>query len=231
MKKSIGVINLGCIPGGDYWNSFISNLKSVIDLNFWEVKSEGHPERGRFGYREIDFDFTDAYDALVLSPGDAKIGLRTPDREPEVGGLYDLIDRAIAKNVPIFGINAGYQALNSAHGKVLRKLSDTEKENLNREQEISLSSVDNNIVGGVDSLIVKIGSGYVVSGNSEEMRKDSVMRQKQDSVNHLVSIGNVPIISCFGEGLACGSQANIQYVHPIVINFFNMAKASLEGRV
>jgi len=235
MKPAIGVINLGCTPGGDYWNAFVDKLREAIDPDFWDVVAEGTPESGKDGYKSSElFGITeDTYSAIVLSPGNAKIKLRTEngqfsrEREEEVGRLYNIIDAVIAKKIPIIGFNAGHQALCTSHGWFPKKVPDDQIEAYKTEQTVQIEGTNDPIFTGVSELDIKLGNSYVCNGKSA----DSTMRERQEQVGFLLNDNcGFPLITRIGDGIVYGSQANIKYVGSVVKNFFDMAQADLEAR-
>jgi len=67
----VGVIKLGLDPNGDYLVKFLKNLKEVSGMDITE-----------FDYRSLNpTEIADSgVDSLVLSPGDALVGLDTDER-------------------------------------------------------------------------------------------------------------------------------------------------------
>jgi hypothetical protein len=214
--KKAGVVNLGCIPTGEYYTQFLQNLQDTADPAVWNVLANTETREGLY-YKDPDLvAVASDYDALVLSPGDAKIGLRTPEREAEVGVLYDLIDIAVEKGIPVFGSVAGYQAILSSRGLTLVKLEGDKKTAFQREFQLDLSDQGDRIAHIDEPLTVKLGSSYAFGEKAVE------------GVEHLVDHHGFPILSRVvshdPEAPIYGCQANIDLVKPVVANWFKVAQ-------
>jgi len=199
----VGVITLGLNPQGDYLAEFLENLKSVssMDISVFDYKSLDPTQIAK-----------SSIDVLVLSPGDALVGLDTVDRkkrDPGISPLYDLIRESVINGIPLLGINAGHLALNCAYDLPIDKIP----EGYSGMHEFDLTSVSDPIVRGINTLPVNLTNGYAV------LPKD---KTSQDMVIQLVDHLDRPLISRIeSEAPVYGVQFNIQPgTEKIFRNFF-----------
>ena len=180
----IKVINIGLTPKEQ--GEIRKRLNSIETLKGRCTTVENH-------YNRINHtDITD-YDALVLSPGNAPVGLLTTKRAakyPGIKSLYQLIHTAVREGIPLIGINAGHEALNCAHGWAIDKIPDDEKAQYQTESEIDITGVTDIIAQKVNDITIKLSNGYGVLPRTKQKT-----RPDQDKVNQLVDHMGYPLIS------------------------------------
>jgi len=211
----LGVITLGLNPQGDYLAEFLKNLKRVSGMDI-----------SVFDYESLDPDkiAESGIDALVLSPGNALVGLDTDEkfeRDPGIRPLYDFIRKSIENGVPLLGVNAGHEALNCAYGLPIEKVPEGYK----GEQQIDVTGVDDPIVEGIGALTMNLTNGFAV-----KPKKSTT----QDRVTQLANHMGYPLISrVISESgtPVYGVQFNIQPgTEQVFKNFFQLASQYLESK-
>ena len=227
-KLELGIVTLGLNPKGEYLADFLSDVDSLSKddwtrgepLDYQNLKKED-------GY--ID-EFLKFYDALILSPDSAKVGLPGPERferDPGIEPLYKLIRKAADSNVPLLGINAGHQAINCAYNWAIDKIPDDIKEEYQQEmQEINLNKIIDSKTGEIDPLgaekehiLMKLSNGFAVL--PQERQKWGA----EDKVKQIADFKGYPLISRVeSEAPVYGVQFNIQPgTVPIFKNFLQLA--------
>jgi len=204
----LGVITLGLNPQEDYLRIFLEDLERVsgMDTNVFDYKS----------LNEVD----DSIDILVLSPGEASIGLDTDERfikDPAIRSLYKLIREFEG---PILGVNAGHEALNCAYGWAIDEIPDDLKDEYQRNQVFDFSSIDDFLVSGVDDISMQLSNDYAVLPLEKQAK-----RPLQDKVTPLINHMGYPLISRVeSEAPVYGVQFNIQPgTEKVFENFFRQA--------
>ena len=216
----LGVITLGLNPQGAYLAEFRENLKRVSGMDF-----------SVFRYESLDpTEIAESgVDALVLSPGNALVGLDTDERferDPGIRPLYDFIRKSVENGVPLLGVNAGHEALNCAYGWAIDKIPDNLKEKYQGEQVINLSSINDLLVSGVGEITMQLNNDYAVLP-----REKQAERPLQDRVTQLVDFMGRPLISKVKSESGApvyGVQFNIQPgTEQVFKNFFQLASQYL----
>lgn len=209
----LGVITLGLNPQGDYLAEFLENLKKISGMDI-----------SVFDYKSLDpTEIKSGVDALVLSPGNALVGLDTDERferDPGIRPLYDFIRKSVEKGVPLLGVNAGHEALNCAYGLPIEEVPKGYK----GEQRIDVTGTDDPIVEGIDTLAMNLTNGFAVKPKE---------RTAQDKVTQLVDFMGRPLISKVKSESGTsvyGVQFNIQPgTEKVFENFFQLASQYLES--
>ncbi|MBD3164278.1 hypothetical protein GF323_03695 [Candidatus Woesearchaeota archaeon] len=169
--KKLGIITLGLTPDGEYLNNFLSSLGKTLSDEWNSIK-------GVHDYKHINPAELMDYDALVLSPGTAKVGLPQTRAEidPHVLNLYNLIQNAANENIPILGINAGHMAINNAYNWAIDRVPDSEKEKYQSAHEITVSSLPYPVFEGIDKLAFQLSNTYAVLPEKKQKRRPGQKR-------------------------------------------------------
>ena len=140
-------------------------------------------------YQELDpSETTEISDILVLSPGSAKVGLATAsrvERDPYVPITQLLVQNAVHDRIPILGVNAGHELLNTAYNHAIDKVGDDYHE----ESKISLQNVKDTITEGIDKLTLTLTNNYGVLPLKKQKR-----RFGQGKINQLVGYKGFALI-------------------------------------
>ena len=177
----LGVITLELDSKGTYLANFLENLGRVSKMDI------------------ADFDYTslekvdDSIDILVLSPGNAPVGLDTDKRfqnHPQIRPFYEFIRNSIEGGKPLLGINAGHEALNCAYGWAIDKIQGDLKDDYQKNKVLDLSSINDPILIGVEDIKMQLSNDYAVL----PLEKQAV-RPLQDKVTPLVDFMSHPLIS------------------------------------
>ena len=214
----LGVITLGLNPQGNYLAEFLEKLKRVSNMDMTV-----------FDYKSLDPTqiAESSVDALVLSPGNAKIGLATAsraERDPHVQITQLLVQNAVYDRIPILGVNVGHQLLNNTYNHGIEKVGDGYHE----EGKVSLKDVEDPITDGVDELVLALTNNWGVPLKQES-------RFGQNQITQLVEYKGFALISKGKfEAPTYGVQFNIQPENEgnkkIFENFFKLALQHLETR-
>jgi len=219
----LGIINLGLTP--DNFERFQQRVLDVRGNDWGEELYTSH-------YNKIDpTEIAASCDALVLSPGDAPVGLLNYDRarrEPQIGPLYSLIEAAIIEgDVPVLGVNAGYMALVDSLGCGIKAIPNDDKGNHHKKRVHDLSQVDDPITEGIGEITIALSNNYGVLPNQK-------MRWGQGAITHIDSLGKFALMSVVKTTSGApvyGVQFNIgDGTEPIFRNFFKLAHQYLQRK-
>jgi len=214
----IGVITLGLNPHGDYLAEFLESLERVSGMN-----------TTIFDYKSLDLTqiAESSVDVLVLSPGEALVGLDTDERnarDPGIRPLYKLIREFEG---PMLGINTGHEALNCAYGWAIDKIPDGLKEEYQKKQVIDLSFINHPLVSDVEEITMQLSNGYAVLP-----REKQAERPLQDKVTQIAYHMSHPLISRVeSEAPVYSVQFNIQPgTGNVFEKFFQLASQYLKSK-
>ena len=157
---------------------------------------------------------------MVLSPGNALVGLDTDERNRRDSGirpLYAFIREPVENGVPLLGINAGNEALNCAYKIPIDKVPEGYK----GKHGIDLTGVNDSIADGIDRITVELNNEFAV------LSRESTPPGK---VTHLVDHMGHPLISRVeSKAPVYGMQFNIQPgTEKVFENFFKLASQYLK---
>lgn len=214
--QRLGIVNLGLTQ--ENFGKFKDKVGSLTNGEWTDTPT--------FHYREINpTDIASACDALVLSPGDAKIGLLDYKRDSQIGPLYNLIHNAIEEGIPLLGINAGHQALNCAYGWAVGEIAN--KKGYQEKQDFKFSRVNDQIVEDIESITMQLTNNYGVLPAHKQRG-----RWGQSKVKQLAHFMDHCLISRLeSETPIYGVQFNIQPgTEPVFRNFFDLAFQYLQRK-
>ena len=222
---NIGVVTLKLDPHGAYLAKFLKNLKEVsgMDINVFDYKLFNSTTEDEIAA------FMNSSSMLVLSPGDAPIGLATPERikeHPAIGKIYDLVRTSVDKGVPVLGSNAGHLALNCAYDWAIAGVP----EGYTGKHKISLTG-DDPIFEGIETLAMNITDSIRYAVLSLEAQ---ATRDLQDRIAPLAKHLGRPLISKVNSE----SGAPVYGIHPNIQpgteklygNFFQLALQYIEAK-
>ena len=186
----VGVLNLGL--GEERLNEYLLALRGVMTGDNWD---DNIPT---FDYNKIDpTQIANSCKVLVLSPGDdAKVGLldyKRAIKDPQMGPLSSLVQAAIIEgDVPILGVNGGYEALMGSLGCAIKELSDDEKLAYHRKRVHDLSQGNDSIIEGIDQVSMTLSNNYGVMllGPPDQKR-----RWGQSVIKHIVTLDDFALMS------------------------------------
>jgi len=215
----LGIITLGLKPEGEYLAKFLEDLERVSNRDL-----------SVFDYRSLDPtpNVESGVDSLVLSSGDAPVGLDTEDRfkrDPNIRALYAFIRTSVGDGVPLLGINAGHLALNCAYDWAISGVPEGYK----GEHQISITNTDDPFIGGIDALTMNLTNGFAVLP-----LKDQAHRPLQENIAPFVDFMGHPLISRVSSESGApvyGVQFNIQPgTERVFRNFFQLASQYLKSK-
>jgi GMP synthase-like glutamine amidotransferase len=214
----LGIINLGL----NRFKEFKQGVSGIKGSGWQEDIYYSH-------YKKINpTEIAESCDALVLSPGSALVGILDHSRaeiEPQIGPLYNLIQDAILEgNVPILGVNAGYEAMMNSLGCSIDQVPDKEIDNYHTQRLIDTFNVKDPIVKGADLLTVNLTNNFRVMP-MEGQRK----RWGRRAIKHICISDNYALMSRVeAEAPVYGVQFNIEEgTKKVFSNFFELASMYL----
>lgn len=224
----LGIINLGLDT-----EKFKEFKQGVLDARGNEWKEDVYYSH----YTKINpTEIAESCDALVLSPGPggALVGILDHNRalrDQQIGPLYSLIQAAIIEgDVPVLGVNAGYEALIGSLGCGIKKIPDEEIDNYHKKRVHDLRDVTDPITEGVDEISMTLTNNWrVLLVGGQNQRK----RWGRSAIKHLTLLGNYALMSKVTKSDApvYGVQFNIENgTQPIFKNFFKLAHQYLENK-
>ncbi len=248
----LGIINLGVST--EYFERFKTSIFNAREKNQVQVSYDFN--YGDLNDKKIE-EIIDTCDTLVLSPGNAKVGLLTPERaerDPGIPPLYELIQKAAERGIPLLGVNAGHQAINCAYGWAIDKIPQDKEspddEKVDYKKRTTLNSrkpilpdesaqlkyhrqtppnqnVDPILMYNskvIDHIVIELSNNYAVLPRDQQRK-----REGQDKVTQLVDFMGRPLISRVeSDAPVYGVQFNIQPgTEQIFKNFFALAKQYL----
>ena len=223
-KPRVGVITLGLKADGAYQRRFMEDLSRVV-----QASGDWAENMPWWRYDRLDFQkVVDSCDTLVLSPGDAKVGLReTRDPSNPILKVYDFIEELAKKGVPVLGINAGHMAVHNAYGWGIIEVPESERDTFKARQEYFMRTDDGQIVkaddpllAGIDKITMQLTNGWVVP-----IRCGQIERLGQDNIEQIATYrGSVLISRVKSKAPVYGVQFNIQPgTEAVFRSFFGMA--------
>lgn len=224
--KKLGIINLGLTS--DKFEEFKQKVLDAGGKDFGEGLYTSH-------YKEIEpTKIAESCDSLVLSPGNAIVGLLNYDRakrDRDIGPLYSLIEAAIIEgNVSILGVNAGYEALVNSLGCGIQSVDDIDKGDYHKEKDHDLSQVKDQITEGIDKISMTLTNNWRV----EPLGLKDKTGWGQNRIKHIALLDNFALMSKIEttDGAPVyGVQFNIeQGTEPIFRNYFSLAKKYLQKK-